>query len=143
MIKIEKSIFIDRPQREVFDFMSNLENDTQWRNLESAKRTSDGPISTGSTWREASKFMGREIELNIEFISFDPPHKFVAKTTSGPFPMEVTNKFETQDGGTLISLSATAEVGGFFKMAEGLVAKQAEKQVEAEWAALKKLLEAG
>ncbi|MGB7875775.1 MAG: hypothetical protein WBL25_15450 [Anaerolineales bacterium] len=43
----------------------------------------------------------------------------------------------------MISLSANAEVGGFFKMAEGLVSKQAEKQIESDWAALKKLLEAG
>jgi ligand-binding SRPBCC domain-containing protein len=142
MITFEKTIFINRPQQEVFDFMSNLENDAQWRSLESVKRTSGGPIGAGSTWRETSKFMGREIEFEVEFISYDPPHQFVAKTTSGPFPMEITNKFETQDGGTLITLSANAEVGGFFKMAEGLVSKQAQKQLESDWAALKKLLEA-
>jgi carbon monoxide dehydrogenase subunit G len=143
MITFEKTIFINRPQQEVFDFMSNLENDAQWRSLESIKRTSDGPIGAGSTWRETGKFMGRGIEFDVEFMSYDPPHQFVVKTTSGPFPMEITNKFEDQDGGTLLSLSATAEVGGFFKMAEGLVSKQAEKQIESDWAALKKLLEAG
>lgn len=143
MIKIEKSIFIDRPQEEVFDFMGNLENDIQWRNLESAERTSDGPIGVGTTWREASNFMGREIELDIETIGYDPPHQLINKSISGPFPMEVTIHFKALDGGTLISLSAQGEFGGFFKMAEGLVSKQVEKQVDTEWAALKKLLEAG
>jgi len=142
MITFEKTVFINRPQQEVFDFMSNLENGIQWRSLESSKRTSDDPIGVGSTWREASKFMGREIELDIEFISYEPPYQFIAKAISGPFPMEITYEFESQDGGTLISLSAKAEVSGFFKMAEGLVGKQAEKLSETELAALKKLMEA-
>jgi uncharacterized membrane protein len=142
MITFEKSIFINRPQQEVFDFLSNLENDAQWRNLESVKQTSDGPIGAGSTWRETGKFLGREIVLDIEMISDDPPDQFITKTISGPIPMEVTHKFEAQDGGTLVTLSAKAEVGGIFKMAEGLVAKQAEKQFETDWAVLKKLLEA-
>jgi uncharacterized membrane protein len=142
MITFEKSIFINRPQQEVFDFLSNLENGIQWRSLESAKRTSDGPIGAGSTWREASKFLGREIELDIEMISYDPPHQFINKTIGRQLPMEVTNKFEPQDGGTLYTVSAKGELGGFFKMAEGLVVKQAEKQIETEQATLKKLLEA-
>ena len=36
-----------------------------------------------------------------------------------------------------------AELGGFFKLAEGLVGKQIEKQMETDSAKLKKLLEAG
>jgi hypothetical protein len=35
------------------------------------------------------------------------------------------------------------EIGGFFKMAEGLVGKQAEKQTEADLEVLKRLLESG
>src|SRR3990172_8887153 len=93
MITFEKTIFINRPQQEVFDFMRNLENDAQWRSLESIKRTSDGPIGAGSTWRETSKFLGREIELDVEMISYDPPNHFSVKTISGPIPMEITNKF--------------------------------------------------
>jgi uncharacterized membrane protein len=142
MIAFEKTVFINRPQQEVFDFMRNLENDAQWRSLESIKQTSDGPIGAGSTWRETSKFLGREIEFDIEMIRYDPPNQFSVKTISGPIPMEITNKFDAQDGGTLISLSATAEIGGFFKMAEGLVSQQAQKHLESDWAALKKLLEA-
>lgn len=143
MIKFEKSIFINRPQQEVFDFMSNFENDAQWQSgLVSTKRISDGPIGVGSTWRQASKFLGREIEFDIEMISYDPPHQVGGKSISGPFPVESTSKFEAQDGGTLLTITGQGEIGGFFKMAEGLVMKQFEKQFESDLAALKKLLEA-
>jgi uncharacterized membrane protein len=142
MIKFEKSIFINRPQQEVFDFLSNFENDTQWQSsLISAVRISDGPTGEGSTWRYTSKYLGREAEADIEMTSYDPPHQISAKTISGPVPVESTNKFEAQDGGTLVTTSIQAEIGGFFKIAEGLAGKQIEKQIEADRAALKKLLE--
>ena len=37
----------------------------------------------------------------------------------------------------------TAEIGGFFSIAEGLAVKQLQKQVTADGQTLKKLLEAG
>ncbi|HAV78742.1 MAG TPA: hypothetical protein DCX53_15440 [Anaerolineae bacterium] len=142
MIKFEKSIFINRPQQDVFDFYSNLENETQWRNLKSVKQTSEGPIGAGSTWRETGEFLGREFELDIEMISYDPPRQYIAKTISGPFPVEVSNSLEAHDGGTLITVSARAEIGGFFKLAEGLVKKQLESQMHSEYETLKQILEA-
>ncbi|MGB7874028.1 MAG: hypothetical protein WBL25_06565 [Anaerolineales bacterium] len=66
--------------------------------------------------------------------------------TSGatkPVPFEGTQKFEAQDGGTQMTLTAQAELGGFFKLAKGLVGKQLEKQMETMLVALKTLLKAG
>ena len=43
MIAFEKSFFINRPQQEVFDFISNPANHTQWQgSFESSEWTSDG-----------------------------------------------------------------------------------------------------
>jgi len=144
MFKFEKSVFINRPQQEVFDFVTNLNNDSKWQSgIESVERTSDGPIGVGSTWGYKLKFMGREIEADIELTSYDPPKQASVKSIGGPVPFENTYTFESKDGGTQMTLNGQAEIGGFFKMAEGLVGKQMEKQMDADGAALKKLLEAG
>jgi len=144
MFKFEKSVFINRPQQEVFDFVTNLNNDSKWQSgIESVERTSDGPIGVGSTWGYKLKFMGREIEADIELTSYDPPNQASVKSIGGPVPFENTYTFESKDGGTQMTLNGQAEIGGFFKMAEGLVGKQMEKQMDADGAALKKLLEAG
>jgi hypothetical protein len=50
---------------------------------------------------------------------------------------------ESRENGTQLTLRAQKEGGGFFKMAEGLVGKQAEKQTEADFEALKLMLETG
>lgn len=144
MFKFEKSISIDRPQQEVFDFVTTLSNDSKWQSsIESVERTSDGPIGVGSTWRYTTKFLGRKSETEIQMTSYDPPHQSSVKAISGPVPFENTHKFESNGNGTKLSIIGQAEIGGFFKMAEGLASKQIEKQMDADLAALKKMLEAG
>jgi len=137
MFKYEKSVFINRPQQEVFDFVTNLSNDAQWQNsIESVKRLSDGPIGVGSTWRYVTSLLGRKNEVDVQMTSYEPP-------LGGSIPFENTHTFQAQDGGTLLTFTGQAEIGGFFKMAEGLAGKQIEKQLETDAAELKKLLEAG
>jgi uncharacterized membrane protein len=144
LIKFEKSLLINRPLQEVFDFVTNLSNDPQWQSsIESVEQVSDGPIGVGSTWRYVTKFLGRKNETEIQMTSYEPPHQSSVKAVSGPIPFENTHKFQEQDGGTLLTLTGQAEIGGFFKMAEGLVGKQMGKQMDADGAALKRLLEAG
>ena len=144
MFKFEKSIVINRPQQEVFDFVTDLSNDSKWQsNIESVERVSDGPIGVGSTWRYVTKLLGRKNETEIQMTSYDPPNQASVKAISGPIPFENTHKFESNGNGTKFSIMGQAEIGGFFKMAEGLAVKQIEKQMEADAAALKKLLEAG
>jgi uncharacterized membrane protein len=144
MIKFEKSVLINRPQQEVFDFVTNLSNDPKWQSsIESVEQVSDGPIGVGSTWRYITKFLSRKNETEIQMTSYEPPRHSTVKAVSGPIPFENTHKFQKQDGGTLLTVIGQAEIGGFFKMAEGLVGKQMEKQMDADAAALKKLLEAG
>jgi len=129
MIKFEKSIFINRPQQEVFDYVTDLGNDPKWQSaIESVERTSEGPIGAGSTWRYMTKFLGRKVETEIETTSYDPPNQASVKAISGPMPFENTYKFESKDNGTQLSINGQAEIVGFCKLAEGLVGKQLEKQ---------------
>ena len=85
MIAFEKSIFINRPQQEVFDFVSNPANDPQWRSgAESAEWTSEGPVGVGSTYRSVDKLLGRKIEGTTEVTIWDPPPS-VSKRPAGQF----------------------------------------------------------
>jgi len=144
MFKFEKSIMINRSQQEVFDFVMNLDNDSKWQaSIVSVKQISDGPIGVGSTFRYETKFLGRKSETEIQLTNYDPPSGASVKAINGPVPFENTYKFESKGDGTQMTFSGQAEIGGFFKMAEGLAAKQVEKQFDTDGAALKKLLEAG
>jgi len=144
MFKYEKSVLINCPQQEVFDFVTDLSNDPKWQaSIESVRQISDDHTGVGSTFRYESKLLGRKSETEIQLTSYDPPNGASVKALNGPIPFENTYRFETQDGGTLVTFMGWAEIGGFFKIAEGLAAKQIEKQLETDAAALKKLLEVG
>lgn len=142
MLTWENSIFINRPQQEVWDFISNPANNIQWGSS-TAEWTSAGPHGVGSTLREGGKILGRKVEGKTEITVWDPPNEYGRKSTSGPFPFEGTMKLEPKEDGTQLTVRGTAEVGGFFKIAEGLLAKRMKKEMDTDLPALKLLLEAG
>ena len=144
MYKFEHSVFINRPQQEVFDFVSNPANDSQWDSGGgTTEMTSEGPLGLGSTFRTTTKFLGRGIEANLENTSWDAPNEYTQKALSGPIPFEVKKTFDPKENGTQLTVSGQVEFGGFIKMAEGLVGKQMEKQIDTDYNALKILLEQG
>jgi carbon monoxide dehydrogenase subunit G len=144
MLEIEKSIHISRPLQEVFEFVSDPANDAKWQgSTESAKWTSEGPPGMGSTIRQVGRFMGRDMSGTGEVTSWDPPNQLGVKSLTGPVPFESTTTFESKDNGTLITVKAQAEPGGFFRLAEGLLRRQVHKQFDEDFQSLKRLLEAG
>lgn len=143
MIKAETSVVINRPVEKVFEFVNASENAPQWRSgvLESWQ-TSEGPIGVGTTLTEVIRFLGRRIESTFEVMEYEPNRKISAKTTSGPISFEVSRTFESVEGGTRLTVTIEGETGGFFKLAEPLVARMTNRQIETDHANLKDLLEA-
>jgi uncharacterized membrane protein len=140
--QIENEVIINRPIEEVFSFVSNIENYIQWQSgVIEAKLTSEGPLGLGSTYKYSAKLLGRKIENNGKYTEYIPNKKITFKGTSGPFPGQGTYSFENVNGGTKLSTLIEADIGGFFKIAEGLVVKQFKKQFDADFENLKTLLE--
>ena len=142
MVKIEVSAVIDRPVKDVFAFMSNPENDPQWQSeTTETKITSQGPMGVGTTYLDVAYFLGRRIESIYEFTEYEANRKFSLKTTSGPLPIEATISYESVENGTKVNFFAEGEVGGFFKLAEPLVSRMAQRTWTANYANLKDLME--
>ena len=127
-----------------FASLSEPTNDANWQGgTESSRWTSDAPYGVGSTQVTVTRFLGRKLDLNMEITHWDPAKTFGFEVREGPVPMQGVVALEpTADGGTEVIADFEGELGGFFKMAEGLVGKQLEKQVDTDFSALKLLLEA-
>ena len=142
MFTIEKSIFINRPQQEVFDYASDPVNAGKWQSqILSSEWSSESPHGVGSTQRGVTRFLGRDIESNSEITVWDPPNQHGFKVVGGPVQVEGGMKFAAEGNGTKVTMSGQIEAGGFFKLAEGLVKKQLESQFVTNLEALKLLLE--
>jgi|SRR6266540_1187974 uncharacterized membrane protein len=144
MNKIEISTVINRPVEEAFAATSNPENYPKWiSGIIEVKKTSEGPLGVGTTYRSVVTFLGRRIESEVEFTEYKPNRKIAQKSISGPFPAENSTTFERVDGGTRVTLTLRGEVGGFFKLAEPLLVSMLKRQSEADLANLKELMESG
>jgi uncharacterized membrane protein len=142
MLKIESTTVINRPVEEVFAVLSNVENNPKWSSafLE-VNKTSEGPIGVGTTWRGVGKFLGKQIEVELEETEYEPNRKSAQKSTV-PFPANQQMTFENVDGGTRLNVKFEADPIGFFKLAEPLLASMAKRNIEGELANLKDLMEA-
>jgi uncharacterized membrane protein len=144
-IREEHTVVIDRPVEEVFDFATDPNNDSLWQSTTlETEQTSEGVVDVGTTFRNTTKFLGRRIESTSEISENEPPHKQCLKITSGPIPGSGCYLFESaDDGSTRFTQTFEAEVGGFFRLAEPVVGRAIRRQMEADMATLKDLLEAG
>ena len=141
MIKVEKSIFINKPPEVVFAFVTAEGNYTKFQ-AGVTEVIEGGPRNTvGSSFTEVRKFMGQEMRTTLEITAFVPNAKWAAKVVKGPVPYEVTVTYEASGGGTNYTTHVKGEPKGFFKLAEGMVAGQLEKSLTEDGQKLKELLE--
>ncbi len=141
MIKVEKSIVINKPVEDVFNFVTGADNYTKWQ-AAVEQVIEGGPRNTvGSQFTEVRKFMGQEMRTTLELTEFVPNAKWAAKVVKGPVPYEVNMTFQSIDGSTKVTTCVDGEPKGFFKLAEGMVAGQLEKSLADDELKLKELLE--
>jgi uncharacterized protein YndB with AHSA1/START domain len=142
MRRIEVSVVINRPIEEVFAYVTNPENEPLWQSgvLES-ELVGEGPLGVGAKTREVRKLLGRRLESTAEVTAYEPNAKIAFKSTSGPVQYEAWYTFEPVDAGTKLTIVGEGDTGSLFKLAEGLVMRQFEKEMQTALAALKDILE--
>lgn len=142
MIKVEKSVLIQKPVEEVFNFVTGEGNYTKWQSGV-VEVIDQGPRNTvGSQYIEVRKFMGQEMRTTLEMTEFKPNTRFETKVVKGPVPYVASMTFERVDDGTKVTICVDGEPKGFFKLAESMVAGQLEKSLAEDGQKLKEILEA-
>ena len=142
MPRLEASITIHRPIEEVFAYVVDPNTAAKWQgSVVEAALTSDGPIGVGSTYRYVIQVMGRRLDTRSQITVYEPPKKFAWKGTSGPFPLSGAFACESVEGDSRATQTLDAEPGGFFKIAEPLLMRQQQTQLENDLKKLKELLE--
>ena len=143
MIKAEKSVVIDRPIEDVFDFVGDQRNGPRWQaGLTEVRRLTDGPPGLGTRHTIVRTFLGRRMEADNEYIAFEPGKLITFRTTSGPMPLEASYLVEPAAGGTKLTSRIEMHAAGFVSLAEPLIARGLRREMNAALTKLKGLLEA-
>ena len=117
MIKMEENILINRPIKEVFSYVSNIDKWDQWQSdIIEVKITSKGPVDVSTTFKFVATLMNKRIDATGEITEFSPDKIFSFKSITGPFGVTGSYTFEAVDKATKITQLVEAEVKGFFKL---------------------------
>lgn len=142
MVKVENSVVVNRPIKEVFAIYADPRNQPQWDRGLLEVRIKDGPLATGAEITEVRKFLGRRNESTQVVIAYEPNARIWYRVHD-PFPGEAGSIFEQTPEGTKVTTRLQLEVGGFFGLAEPLVAASAKRSMKSTMGDFKDLLESG
>ena len=144
-MRYEVSTTINRPLADVFQFVSNVENQSRWQ-AATVRNTqlTPGPLRVGTQMRHTGKWLGRNYESTAEVIEYEPNRKWGYRSVAGPYDLVMHYHFEPIENGTRLTMDVQGDAKGFFgffKFVEPLVGRAAEKTLNDDLARLKTVLE--
>jgi uncharacterized membrane protein len=141
---VSESVVIERPQGEVFAYVSDSNNLPEWSEvIRGVRKEAQGPPKEGDRFTVDVGFLGRRYEQSFEVSSYEPPRRYVDRNLGGPFHDEHTYTFEEEPGGgTRLTVAMEAHPGGFFRISGPLLERAIRRQFRKELQTLKGVLEA-
>jgi uncharacterized membrane protein len=146
MTVLETSVKISKPVTQVFEFITNLDNQKKLSSYITGIQVSE-PLKVGTKYKIQTTSMGHVIETLNEVVAFEPDKKFGVKTFASPPASDVTNTYilEEDGGGTklIMQMDAVLTPPGMPNMPgmEDLMKKQMMAGFEATLATMKKAIE--
>lgn len=136
------SVTINQPVEKVFNYITDVTNHKAWQaGIADAKVEPAGPVGVGSTYVYTTEVMGRKIESKMQVSAFEPNRKWAVKTVGVPNSVETAYLFESDGGGTKMSLAMSVPSGAYPAAAEGMIVQQMRKSLEEQGNRIKQMME--
>ena len=139
MINVTVSVVIEKPIAKIIPYATDQRYVSKWQKAVTSVEAPVDPLVKGSKFVQGRKFMGKEFKTTYEVLEMDPCFRF--KSTGGPIGIEVDTCFESVGTGTRMTSNIQAEANGFFKVAEGLLARQLQAEMDEGFLVFKDLME--
>ena len=139
--RFEHTIEIDRPQSEVFAFVTQPANYPCWQpSLVEVRPRRNGQLRLGREVTEVRRFLGREVETTWTCVEHVPASRSTIESPDGPVPFRAT--FDLTPAGDGTRFTWTVETAGAAsRLAGPLVARTTRRELETNAGCLKELLE--
>jgi len=141
MKRVERRAVIATPPAELFAYLSDLENLSEWQmGVKSARPTSDGEMRVGATALVARELMGQTIEALLTITEYDPPRRLAIGSDVSGVKAHGSLDLAPAQGGSATDLSFTMEIRGSMltSFMEPMIASAAGGDIDAS---LKRLQE--
>ncbi|HYA08250.1 MAG TPA: SRPBCC family protein [Gaiellaceae bacterium] len=141
-MRTELTIEIDRPPEDVFAYLADVSNLTEWQSgVHSAEVEGGAAAAKGAHVVECRTLLGKELTTTLEIVDFDPPRLFTLRALEGPALLTVRHELEPSGGETELRVVVEGEVRHLPGFAAGLMMRGAERQFRKNFERLKRVLE--
>jgi uncharacterized membrane protein len=148
MLRLEFSVEIERPADDIYELISNPENDVKWQDavLEVRKLT-PGPLRAGSRYQHTLRVLGKRMDVDVEISERRPHSSYVLQCVSGPLTFETRVKLtevrRRAGYATLLDTTVEGHPTGVVRVAAVALSRHRSREIDRDLRALKRMMEAG
>jgi carbon monoxide dehydrogenase subunit G len=128
MIRVTRTFVVDKPVEVVVGYLADFSNAVDWDpGTQSCERQDNGPVQVGSTWRNVSKFLGRETVLDYRLETLQPGHvTLVGSNKTAASTDDITVRDASPDGSE-VTYRASIKLHGLARLGEPVVKAAMER----------------
>ena len=142
MPSFTNTVTIDRPARDVFAFLADLENVPRWNYaISETRKMTPGDTGVGTTYEQTRSIPAPSRE-QLTITEFEPDRHIAVVGTLARFPARLEYTMEEREGGTWLSNSVDLQLTGAVRLLGGIAVGRIRSAVAENLDTLKQLLEA-
>jgi uncharacterized protein YndB with AHSA1/START domain len=141
MIQHEVTVHLNKPVEQVFAFLTDTSKLSTWQsNLIKSEQLTEGPLRTGSRFREVRRINNKEEEIEGEITNLELNKRLETKTATKPQAM-VSYSLDPEQGGTRLRYKFILVTSGLMRLMEPMIASSIKKGTQSDFETLKRILE--
>ncbi len=130
MAHAEGNLTIDRPVKEVFDFVLDGTNSPLWRSSVTDVKLSLGkPLGVGAVFKQGLKGPGGRIDGDYEIVECKPNELIKFQVIAGPARPMGTYVFKSIGSSTQVTFILDFQPKGLAKLMDGMINKSMKEEV--------------
>lgn len=144
---VRKSVTIDRPIADVFEFIADGKNDPRWcPSVEEMEQIAGNGARPGTRYRMRHAPGGMKFDAIVEIVDCSPPHSLKWTMTDSGHTLHGTYELEAFDGKTRLKQTSQITFEGWLRipglLMKHFIARDVKKELGKQFANLKQILEA-
>src|SRR5688500_16694675 len=136
MKPVQVTVDIERPAREVYAYLEEVTNNTEWlRGMRSCTWTTEPPVRVGSRYEQVAEFLGKEIRTSFEVTAHEPGRLItIASREGSSFSIEVTREVEPLDGPRCrVVETVESDPAGFYRIAQPVLRLMVTRNIRRDY----------
>jgi uncharacterized protein YndB with AHSA1/START domain len=114
---VERSIWINRPPEDVFDFHADHANRATWHeHVSRSEMVTPPPVGLSSRFEIDAVTAGRPTPMTIEITAFDRPRAYTYRSTAASAITDSHQTFTAENGGTRFQVRAELHFRGLARL---------------------------